>query len=458
MSAKKFILLLGDIALLYVSLFITLNLRYLEKFNFDIWVSHLFPFSLIFFLWILVFFINNLYSVYTASNNVRFYGYLIQNQLINGVLALAFFYFAPSSITSLRPQTVLIILLAVHTVLFLLWRRLFYLLVSSHRLANNVLFIGIGSETIELMEEIMAKPHLGFKPVAIINLDATPIPESLNQIPIKKDLIQLTDYIKSHAIDIVVTTTDPRFSSQIAKYLFDTISLKIRYYNFPDFYESITGKIPVTSLEKNWFLENLSSGKKPVYEFIKRAEDIVLAIILGVVTIPFSLLLIVLIPLESKGATFYKQVRLGKGGKQFNAYKFRSMRSDAESSGQAVWAQKKDPRVTRIGRFIRASRLDEIPQIFNILVGDMSFVGPRPERPEFVAILGQELPFYNERLLVKPGLTGWAQINYPYGDSVQDALIKLQYELFYIKNRSLALDTSIVLKTINTVLNRSMGQ
>ena len=152
MSAKKFILLLGDIALLYVSLFITLNLRYLEKFNFDIWVSHLFPFSLIFFLWILVFFINNLYSVYTASNNVRFYGYLIQNQLINGVLALAFFYFAPSSITSLRPQTVLIILLAVHTVLFLLWRRLFYLLVSSHRLANNVLFICIGSETIELME------------------------------------------------------------------------------------------------------------------------------------------------------------------------------------------------------------------------------------------------------------------------------------------------------------------
>jgi lipopolysaccharide/colanic/teichoic acid biosynthesis glycosyltransferase len=134
------------------------------------------------------------------------------------------------------------------------------------------------------------------------------------------------------------------------------------------------------------------------------------------------------------------------------------MRADAEVGGKAVWAQKSDPRVTKLGKIMRASRLDEIPQIINILRGDMSFVGPRPERPEFIKILGEQIPFYNERLLVKPGLTGWAQINYPYGSSIDDAMAKLQYDLFYIKNRSFTLDISIILKTINTVLNRSLGQ
>ena len=134
------------------------------------------------------------------------------------------------------------------------------------------------------------------------------------------------------------------------------------------------------------------------------------------------------------------------------------MRADAESSGRAVWASKQDPRVTRVGRLMRTSRLDEIPQVINIVRGEMSFVGPRPERPEFIKILGEQIPYYNERLLVKPGLTGWAQINYPYGDSIEDALVKLQYDLFYIKNRSFTLDLSIILKTINTVLSRSLGQ
>jgi lipopolysaccharide/colanic/teichoic acid biosynthesis glycosyltransferase len=163
------------------------------------------------------------------------------------------------------------------------------------------------------------------------------------------------------------------------------------------------------------------------------------------------------IKLESKGKVIYKQQRVGLNNKVFNVYKFRTMQENAEQNG-AVWASVNDPRITKIGILLRKTRLDEIPQFLNILIGNMSFVGPRPERPEFVEQLKQEIPFYNERHLIKPGLTGWAQINYPYGASVADAKEKLQYDLFYIKNQSVALDISIILKTINAMFNIALGR
>lgn len=457
-NAKKFILFIGDTILLYVALWITLRLRYWTDYNHQVLLDHLWPFTLVFALWLIVFFINDLYSVRSVKNSFRFYGYLVQNQLINTVLALAFFYLAPNSFTTLRPQRVLIILVLLYTVLFLLWRRLFYSLSTSTRLTNTVAFVGLDKEVLGLCQEILDKPQLGYKVGLLVNLDGIALPEALQSIPVRKDLINLKQEIASCQINTVVTISDPRHSAQISKYLFDTIDLKLQYFNFPDFYETLTGKIPVTSLEKTWFLQNISQGSKKLYEIGKRVEDIIVASILGLIGLPFAIVLIPLIKLESPGSAFFTQIRTGRGGKNFTTIKFRSMRADAEAGGKAVWAQKSDPRVTKLGKIMRASRLDEIPQIINILKGDMSFVGPRPERPEFIKILGEQIPFYNERLLVKPGLTGWAQINYPYGSSIDDAMAKLQYDLFYIKNRSFTLDISIILKTINTVLNRSLGQ
>ena len=455
---KKIILFIGDIALLYFALWVTLRLRFWSSYTPQIWQEHILPFSLVFILWIVVFYINNLYSVNLYKNNFRFYAYLLQNQILNTVLALIFFYSVPTSFTSLRPLRILAILVITYTIFFLLWRRLFYSLSASNTLAANVLFIGLDRQAIELIEEMKDKPQMGYKTALIIQLDPAVLPPEVSHLPIHRDLIQLKQLIIDLKINTVVTSTDPRHAAQISKYLFDTINLQLRYFNLPDFYELITGKIPVASLEKNWFLENISQGRNVLFESFKRVEDIILAGTLGILTSPVTLILAIMIKLDSAGPILYSQQRTGKGGKTFMTHKFRSMRQDAESGGQAVWAAKNDSRVTKIGRFMRRSRLDEIPQVINILNGEMSFVGPRPERPEFVKILNEQIPFYTERLLVKPGLTGWAQINFPYGDSVEDAMKKLQYDLFYIKNRSLALDLSIILKTINTVFNRTLGQ
>ena len=186
----------------------------------------------------------------------------------------------------------------------------------------------------------------------------------------------------------------------------------------------------------------------------KRILDIVLALAVFAVSWPAMLLTALFVRLDSPGPVLFRQERCGHHGRPFTLLKFRSMRADAEASSGPVWAQSDDPRITKFGKFIRKTRLDELPQVFNILLGDMSMVGPRPERPHFVDSLAQEIPYFNQRHIVKPGLTGWAQINYPYGNTVEDSKHKLQYDLFYIKHQSLLLDLSILFSTIKTVVLR----
>lgn len=220
-----------------------------------------------------------------------------------------------------------------------------------------------------------------------------------------------------------------------------------------EFFERTFRKIPVDFLGAEWFIfeKGFALLHNPLGLRIKRLFDLICALGLLFITWPFMLLTALAIRMETTGAALYKQVRTGQSGRTFTILKFRSMGMNAEKSG-AQWAAQKDPRVTKVGKFIRLTRLDELPQLINILKGEMSFVGPRPERPEFNSELEKQLPFYGLRHLVRPGLTGWAQVNYPYGASVEDAKEKLQYELFYIKNHSLFLDLQIVLKTVKVVL------
>ena len=211
-------------------------------------------------------------------------------------------------------------------------------------------------------------------------------------------------------------------------------------------------KVPLEAISQLWFLENISRGEKRLYEFLKRLTDISLAIIGGIVFAVLYPFIALAIKWETEGPVFYKQSRIGKGGKIFEVIKFRTMIKEAEKYG-AVWATKNDQRVTKAGRFLRKTRLDELAQVINILKGEMSVVGPRAERPEFVEKLKKEIPFYDERLLVRPGLTGWAQINYGKDLDSNDTKEKLQYDLYYIKNRSLTIDLAVILKTIKTVLS-----
>ncbi|MFM7295725.1 MAG: exopolysaccharide biosynthesis polyprenyl glycosylphosphotransferase, partial [Planctomycetota bacterium] len=219
-------------------------------------------------------------------------------------------------------------------------------------------------------------------------------------------------------------------------------------------YEQVTGKLAVEAMRPSYLIFNEGFSRSNRSDLAKRASDVVLSALLLALTWPLMLLTALLVRLDSKGPALFSQERVGLNGQRFTLYKFRSMRTDAEKATGPVWAQKDDPRITRSGRFIRKTRLDELPQLFNVLWGHMSLVGPRPERQVFCDDLARQIPYYNQRHIVKPGLTGWAQINYPYGNTVQDALQKLQYDLFYIKNQSFLFDLSILFQTIKTVVLR----
>jgi sugar transferase (PEP-CTERM system associated) len=221
------------------------------------------------------------------------------------------------------------------------------------------------------------------------------------------------------------------------------------------FFERETCQIRVDSLQPSWLVFGGGFDQSFVRTFMKRSFDIVCSVIILLLTLPLMLLAALAVKLEDRGPVFYSQERVGKDGKTFFVHKFRSMRTDAEKGGKPQWAQQNDPRITRIGNFMRKTRIDELPQILNVFKGEMSFVGPRPERPYFVEQLIEVVPYYNVRHSVKPGITGWAQVRYGYGSSAEDALQKLQYDLYYVKNNSLFLDVLILIDTLKVVLFRS---
>lgn len=251
----------------------------------------------------------------------------------------------------------------------------------------------------------------------------------------------------------IIIATNLSLPEEISNTLLHKRLNGLQVANLTQIYEHFWGKLPVHFIENKWLLttEGFSITHNPIGLRIKRLMDIGLSILLLLITWPILVLTMVAIKLESTGPIFFRQTRTGKDGKDFSIVKFRSMTTDAEKNG-AQWAQKNDTRVTRVGKWIRLTRIDELPQIINVLKGEMSFIGPRPERPEFNETLEQKIPYYQLRHLLRPGITGWAQVMYPYGASIEDATEKLQYELYYIKNYTLGLDLLIVLKTIKIVL------
>ena len=226
----------------------------------------------------------------------------------------------------------------------------------------------------------------------------------------------------------------------------------IRVEDWPTFYEKLTGKIIIQNLRPSWLIFADGFTRNNLTLVIKRITDVLLATVGLCVSLPLIVLITILTRLDSRGSLFFRQERVGENGKIFTLCKFRTMVQDAEKATGPVWAQETDPRTTRLGRILRRTGLDEIPQMFNVLKGDMSFVGPRPERPHFVAELQEKIPYYSQRLVVKPGITGWAQVRYGYGATVEDAIEKLQFDLYYIKNMSFFLDMLIILSTAHKVL------
>ena len=260
----------------------------------------------------------------------------------------------------------------------------------------------------------------------------------------------LTEIVYRQGASEIVVATDDRRGLPVRQLLHCKLA-GIKVTDFLDFWERETRTVDIESLRPSWLFYSDGFRCGPVDEMLKRAFDIGVSLGLLLLTLPLVVLTACLIKLESPGPIFYHQARVGLHGRVFTILKFRSMRVDAETDGRPRWASERDPRVTRIGAVIRKLRVDELAQIFNVLGGDMSFVGPRPERPFFVAELARAIPYYSERHWVRPGITGWAQVNYPYGASTEDAWVKLTYDLYYVKNRSIFLDFVILLQTARVI-------
>ena len=451
MKTKKYILILGDIIILYASLIIALAIRY-RGFDFNIFESHLIPFSVLYLIWLIVFFIHDLYDLDVAKNNVNFSSALIRALFINGLISVSFFYLAPQSLFgALTPKTNLFLNILIFVILFYGWRHLFNFLLGSLKIKMNAAIVGYNPQAIELAKEIIKSPQIGYKLKLLIKnsepVDKTEIPE----IKIIQGLKNLKEILEQEKINIAIISPEVYQFPNLIQNLFDCIRYKIDFINLAEFYENFTRKVPLNAINQVWFLENISQGKREFYEISKRIFDLFFAIVLLIISLPFWLIIGLIVKLDSTGSIFYRQTRIGQQGKPFVLTKFRSMGKDAEKDGPKM-AQKNDPRITKFGKFLRKTRIDELPQLWNIIKGEMSFVGPRAERPEFHQELKEKIPFYQERYLIKPGLSGWAQIKYGYGSSVADNFEKVQYDLYYIKNRSFIFDLSIILKTINIVL------
>lgn len=264
----------------------------------------------------------------------------------------------------------------------------------------------------------------------------------------------LLDFCRLHQVDEIVVAMDDRRRSFPVHELLECRMAGISVTDLVDFLETESGKVRLDVLNPSWLIFSSGFSRGPFRQISERSLDVLASVVLLALAWPFMLLAIAAIKLED-GLTapiLYFQVRVGFEGRRFRVVKFRSMRTDAETAGKAIWARQGDPRATRVGGFLRKTRIDELPQLINVIRGDMSFVGPRPERPEFVQELEQTVPYYRERHSVKPGLTGWAQLCYPYGASVQDATEKLQYDLYYVKNHSLLFDLMILLQTVEVIL------
>lgn len=338
------------------------------------------------------------------------------------------------------------------------WRLVARWLLGHPRLAERVIILGTEQQAVDLAREVLNRREAGYEVVGFVGDDPALIGKSL----INPCVIGTADDLEAvarryNADRIVVALTDRRGRMPLDPLLNLKLRDDVAVEDWANFFERLTGKISTDRLQPSQliFADNLRWIR--FYRRVRRVADIIIASIGLVLTSPLMLLTALIIKLESAGPIFYSQERVGQHDQPFHIIKFRSMRTDAEKNG-AVWASKDDPRVTRVGRIIRKLRIDELPQFINVLRGEMSMIGPRPERRQFVQQLSEVLPYYSQRHLVKPGITGWAQVCYPYGASVEDARMKHQYDLYYIKNQSPLLDAVILFETLRVVFFGRLGR
>jgi sugar transferase (PEP-CTERM system associated) len=400
----------------------------------------------------LCFYFGDLYNLRIVSDRREMFIRIVQSLGVTSlVLGVLYFWF---------PELVIgrgvFLIAALLVVLFVIgWRLCWDWLARAVGPRERLIIIGTNPAAVTLARELYSRRELGVEITGFISDSAeTPVGTPMVNPGVIGTIEDIPELVRTRGVDrVVVSLVDARGRLPMDK-LLDMKLAGVTFDHLASVYEEYTGKIAVENLRPSWLIFSSGFRKSVLVTASKRTLDVVVAGIGFVLATPLILLTALSIKLTSTGPLLYHQIRVGQHGKLFTIHKFRSMRVDAEKLTGAVWAQKNDTRITPIGRFLRRTRLDELPQLWNVIKGDMSLVGPRPERPEFVEELTKQIPFYGQRHAVKPGLTGWAQVSYTYGASVEDSLEKLQYDLFYIKHLNVPLDLFIIFKTAKTVVLR----
>lgn len=446
-KTKQFAIFIVDVVLLYAALWISLSLRSMAVPGVARYWKHVLAFTPLMPVWIIVFYTMRLYALETPFDDVNFIGKLAAAVGISALLTSLYFYVTPAVV--IAPKTVLLIFSATTFALLLMWRYLLGRVFRSSLYKKVVAFIGLGDEAETLISELCAKPYLGYEVAFVFD-------DKVKKAPCGVQLISDTDALNAaflnKDVDLAIISDGKRIHESNLALLFKLTRQRVRYEPLSAFYENVFRRIPIGTITETWFLDNIDVRNKSPYEILKRALDLFISGAILLVSLPFWPVIAIGIKVGSPGPVFFKQTRLGREGRPFTIIKFRTMRIDDNNFAPTGVA---DARIVAFGSFLRTTRLDELPQTLNIFHGEMSFVGPRPERPELADELEKSVPFYRQRLLVKPGLTGWDQVSGEYhSPSVEDTYKKLQYDLYYIKNLSPSLDASIFFKTIMTVLGR----
>jgi exopolysaccharide biosynthesis polyprenyl glycosylphosphotransferase len=343
------------------------------------------------------------------------------------------------------------------SLLTLLWRSLYIRFYTSPGQLRHFLVVGAGKAGHTLAEAYLAQNPPPFKLVGFVDDDPQKLGKSICSFPIISQSFELLNLIETYKISDLVVAVSGEIHGATFQTILDAQEQGVEVTRMPTLYEEMVGRVPIHHLESDWIIRSFTDQARVsgMYLLVKRLLDIIgglAGLLVFFILFPFIAVATII---DSGLPIFYSQPRLGQGGKFFKIYKFRTMRKDAEADGEVRPTEENDPRVTRVGNVLRITHLDELPQFWNVLHGEMSLVGPRAERPELVQAFQKKVPFYRARLLAKPGLTGWAQINYGYVATVKDTEVKIEFDLYYIKHRSLVMDMNIILRTISTVLSRS---
>ena len=451
----KLTLVAGDIILIYCALFLTLALRHGDlsfwpEAKLQAFIMH---FSWLAIIWILFLYMLGFYEIPPLKKVFVFFKNLLIFFFLAGAVGVAYFYLVPE--TEVAPKTILFLDVLIFSALFCCWRYFFSRFLKLSNFKEKVIMVGFRFGLEDLVKDRLFSES-GYEITAFFSPDKSFSQKLLSfegsaKYGLVSQISKLKEIAEKEKISGVIF---PRFlqgNEKIIQQIFNNLSLNLNYISFADFYENIAKKIPLEAINEAWFLENISRSEKKVEDLLKRGFDIIFSFVGILVTVVLFPFIVLAIKLDSSGPVFYSQKRVGKSGRVFTLYKFRTMVAGAEQNG-SQWTMPNDSRITRIGKVLRFFHIDEFAQFFNILKGDISFVGPRPESLELVETFEKEIPYYKIRYIIKPGFTGWAQLNFPASASVEQAKEKFGYDLYYIKNRNLFMDLGIILKTIRIIL------